>query len=84
MGGRLSEIALTQSEVERILAICGREALLVGGQALAFWALYYDVQPVGVLASAVTTDVDFIGSEAVARSLWESLGAPWELACRTQ
>jgi hypothetical protein len=80
---RLSEIALTRSEVERILAICGREALLVGGQALAFWALYYDVQPVGVLSSAVTTDVDFIGSRNVARTLWESLGAPWELATAT-
>lgn len=83
MSGRLSEIALTPSEVERILAICGREALLVGGQALAFWALYYDVQPVGVLSAAVTTDVDFIGSKVVARALWESLGAPWELATAT-
>jgi hypothetical protein len=83
VSGRLGEIALTQSEIERILAICGREALLVGGQALAFWALYYDVQPVGVLSSAVTTDVDFIGSKAVAQNLWESLGAPWELATAT-
>ena len=83
MSGRLSEIALTKAEVERILAICGRDALLVGGQALAFWALHYDVQPIGVLSSAVTTDVDFIGSRGVAQTLRESLGAPWELATAT-
>jgi len=47
VSGRLSKIPLTQSEIERILAICARDALLVGDQALAFWALYYDVQPVG-------------------------------------
>lgn len=83
MSSRLSEIALTKAEVERILAICGRDALLVGGQALAFWALHYSVQPVGVLSSAVTTDVDFIGSSGVAQTLRESLGAPWELATAT-
>lgn len=35
----LQEAELTSEEVERILKVCGPHALLVGGQALATWAL---------------------------------------------
>jgi hypothetical protein len=71
------EIALTSEEVAEVLTHCGEAALLVGGQALAFWASHYAVQPVGVLAAAVTSDVDFIGSAKVAASLGRSLG--WQV-----
>ncbi len=40
---------LTPDEVERILRVCGTDALLVGGQALAAWAVHYDIQPIGEL-----------------------------------
>ena len=70
----LAEIALNDAEVAEVLRHCGPAALLVGGQALAFWATRYEVEPVGVLAAAITSDADFIGSAQVAASLGRSLG----------
>ena len=76
----LQEAELTADEIERILRVCGPHALLVGGQALATWAVYYDVQPVGELSRVVTMDADFIGSSNIAEELQRSLGVPWK--CR--
>lgn len=75
----LHEAELTPEEVERILKVCGPHALLVGGQALATWAVYYGIQPVGVLSRVVTMDADFIGSTETAQKLQRSLGQPWKL-----
>ena len=74
MSERLHEIALTREEVDEILSVCGSQALLVGGQALAFWAAHYSVEPVGALSSKVTSDVDFIGTSMVAEQLRTALG----------
>jgi hypothetical protein len=74
---------LTLDEIDRILRACGTDALLVGGQALAFWVVHYDIEPVGVLSRAITTDADFIGTAAVARKLQRSLGKPWKLRVGT-
>jgi len=79
----LREIALTPREVERILAVCGQDALLVGGQALAFWALHFGVEPVGVLATEVTTDADFLGTQTIATALQRELGPPWKVRVAT-
>lgn len=59
--------------------MCGWRALLVGGQALATWAVHYGIQPVGELSRAVTIDADFIGSSDIAQALQRSLGPPWKL-----
>ena len=75
----LQEAELTADEIERILRVCGPHALLVGGQALATWAVHYGVQPVGELSRAVTIDADFIGTSNVAQLLQRSLGSPWKL-----
>lgn len=69
----LPELALTEEEVSEILRACDGEALLVGGQALAFWAQYYQITPLGVLAQHVTSDADFLGSAPAARKLAEAL-----------
>jgi hypothetical protein len=79
----LQEAELTVDEVERILRACGTEALLVGGQALATWAVHYRIQPVGVLSRAVTMDADFIGTSDIAHALQRSLGPPWKLRMGT-
>lgn len=79
----LREAELTAEEVERILRVCGPHALLVGGQALAAWAVYYGVQPVGELSRVVTMDADFIGTTDTAQQLRRSLGAPWKLRTGT-
>ena len=67
------ELPLTPEEIDQIQRIVGPAALLVGGQALAFWANYYRVQPVGVLSGSISADIDFIGSAAVARRLVSAL-----------
>ncbi len=66
---RREELALTREEVDEILSSCGRGVLLVGGQALAFWATHYRVEPVGELSGKITSDVDLIGTAAEARRL---------------
>jgi hypothetical protein len=67
------EVALTPDEVQEILAHCGQHALLVGGQALALWASVYEVTPPRVLAAAISSDADFIGSAELARKLGHAL-----------
>ena len=67
------EVALTPEEVREILAHCGPNALLVGGQALALWAAVYDVTPPPVLAAAISSDADFIGNVQLARKLGHAL-----------
>jgi hypothetical protein len=69
----LPEIALTEEEIDQILRNCAGRALLVGGQALAFWAQHYQVKPLGVLSVNVTSDADFVGTAQVARDLSQSL-----------
>lgn len=69
MTERLPEIALTAQEIDHILRSCDGRALLVGGQALAFWAQHYQVTPLGVLSTNVTSDVDFVGTTQVSRRL---------------
>ncbi len=73
MNSPLPEIALTEDEIDQILQGCRGRAVLVGGQALAFWAQHYAVTPVGVLSANVTSDVDFLGSAEVARELAQAL-----------
>jgi len=69
----LPELALTEKEVDEILRSCDGRALLVGGQALAFWAQYYGIVPIDVLGENVTSDADFIGTAAVAREMAAAL-----------
>lgn len=56
----------------RILEVAGTGMILVGGQALAFWAAYYEVPAPAI---AVTKDVDFVGTRADAERLARGLGA---------
>lgn len=71
----LPEIALTEEEIDLILHCCDGRALLVGGQALAFWGQYYRIKLHGELAISVTSDADFIGTAQHARELSKALKA---------
>ncbi len=73
---RDTEAPLTAGDVQKILSICSPDGLLVGGQALAFWADHLQVKRPANLVSGVTADADFIGDSALARNLGEHLG--WE------
>ncbi len=69
-----AEAALDPEEVRKILSICSPTGLLVGGQALAFWADHLQVERPASLISGVTADADFIGDAALATALGRSLG----------
>lgn len=71
---RQVEAPLAPAEVTRILSICSPEGLLVGGQALAFWADHYRVRRPPDLESGVTADADFIGDSELAKRLGKQLG----------
>lgn len=68
------EAPLTSQDVQKILKICSRQALLVGGQALAFWADHLHVKLPATLSDGVTADADFVGDSALAKMLGERLG----------
>jgi len=65
----LHEVALTDEEKDTILAYCGTNPLLVGGQALAVWATWFEIETPAELSDKVTTDADFVGSKADASAL---------------
>jgi hypothetical protein len=71
------EAPLTPEDVQKILSICSPRGLLVGGQALAFWADHLRVERPANLVSGVTADADFIGSSALAKDLARHLG--WQI-----
>jgi hypothetical protein len=74
---RAIEEPLTPEDVRKILSICSPRALLVGGQALAFWADHLQVDRPADLVSGVTADADFIGDSVLARDLGKHLG--WQV-----
>ena len=74
---RETEASLTPEDVRKILSICSPRGLLVGGQALAFWADHLRVERPANLASGVTADADFIGDSVLAKDLAKRLG--WQI-----
>jgi hypothetical protein len=74
---RETEAALTPEDVQKVLSICSPRGLLVGGQALAFWADHLQVERPANLVSGVTADADFIADSALAKDLARRLG--WQI-----
>jgi hypothetical protein len=74
---RDTEAPLTPEDVQKILSICSPRGLLVGGQALAFWADHLQVERPENLVSGVTAGADFIGDSVLAKDLAERLG--WKI-----
>jgi len=74
---RQTEAPLSPEDVQKILSICSPRGLLVGGQALAFWADHLKVERPANLVSGVTADVDFIGDSVLAKDLAKRLG--WQI-----
>jgi hypothetical protein len=71
---RDTEEPLSPEDVQKILSICSPQGLLVGGQALAFWADHLQVERPASLNSGVTADADFIGDSLLAKNLGKRLG----------
>jgi hypothetical protein len=58
-----AEIHVPPDLLERILEFAGTDMILVGGQALAFWAAYYHTTAPSI---AITKDADAIDPSPVA------------------
>lgn len=69
---RQTEVSVPAELLERILDLAGTDMILVGGQALAFWAAYYHIS---VPAIAITKDVDLLGTKADVERLARGLDA---------
>lgn len=67
------EIAFTADQFRKLLSGVGRNAVLVGGQALAFWADYYRI-PLDDTLPAVSKDADFLGDRALVERISEMSG----------
>src|SRR6202795_4449831 len=74
---RQTQAPLTPEDVQKILSICSPRGLLVGGQALGFWADHLQVERPEDLVSGVTADADFIGDSDLAKDLARRLG--WQI-----
>ncbi len=55
------EAAFDRAQLEKLLALA-QDAVLVGGQAVAFWAAFFNVPVPAELGSYVTKDCDFLGN----------------------
>jgi hypothetical protein len=66
-----AEVHVPPDLLERILELVGTDMILVGGQALAFWAAYYHTSAPSV---AITKDVDLLGTRADVERLARGLG----------
>ena len=65
-------IPLTESEAREILS-ARFDGILVGGQALAVWARYFNVVPPSALDAGITLDLDFLGTRVDAERSKERL-----------
>jgi hypothetical protein len=66
------EVHVPADLLERILRLAGTEMILVGGQALAFWAAYYHTSAPTI---AITKDVDLLGTKSDVERLAHGLDA---------
>jgi len=73
-----TEATLSREDLRSILKVCSTEGVLVGGQALGFWADHFVLRRPTDLVAAVSADADFIADGELARKLARALGwKPW-------
>lgn len=74
----------TRPEIRRVLAglaEAGEDGvILIGGQSISFWALYYQIPVPATETPALTQDLDFMGTRKQAKILAQSLGASLKTA----
>jgi len=73
----LTEVAVPPAELDRLLQHAGK-AVLVGGQALAFWIAYYGVHIDDAADAVVSKDADFLGDRDDAQRFSIAIGGAVE------
>lgn len=71
-------VPVPDEELDRLLASAGN-AVLVGGQALAYWMGRYGIDAAEAPEAVVTRDVDFLGGRADAERLAAGIGGTIEV-----
>jgi hypothetical protein len=74
----MDQVAIPKEELDQLLASAG-PAILVGGQALAFWIAYYKIPMDDAPTAIVTKDADFLGSFEDAERLSAAVGGALEV-----
>lgn len=69
-----SEVPVSPEQLAAILSNVTPGAVLVGGQALAFWVAHYDISPPASLAGAISDDADFLGTRADVEAIARGVG----------
>lgn len=73
----MTEVAVPPAELDRLLQHAGK-AVLVGGQALAFWIAYYGVHIDDAADAVVSKDADFLGDRDDAQRFSIAIGGAVE------
>jgi len=73
----MEQVAIPKADLDLLLASAG-PAVLVGGQALAFWIAFYSVPMDDAPEAVVTKDADFLGSPEDAERLSAAVGGALE------
>jgi hypothetical protein len=68
-----AEAALSLDDLRSILEVCSTDGVLVGGQALGFWADHFALRRPPELKAAVSADADFIADGELASKLARAL-----------
>lgn len=69
------EVSIHQELLERILASVTPDAVLVGGQSLAFWVAHYGIElPARFQIGAISDDADFLGSREDIKAIARTMG----------
>jgi hypothetical protein len=74
----------TRPEIRRVLAGLAQAdehgVILIGGQSISFWALYYQIPVPETETPALTQDLDFMGTKKQAKALAKNIGASLKTA----
>jgi hypothetical protein len=71
----LKEVAISSDLLRKIIENIGDDAVLIGGQALNFWAQYYDITvQLAEFGGSVSKDADFLGTRKNLDAIKEAFG----------
>lgn len=81
----MAEVPVTQELLAKAFGVLKRGEILVGGQALAFWAAHYRISPAALaFTGAISKDADILGDKASAVAIAGATQGTVELVDHTR